>query len=346
MILKRMLQMTVAFLIACPLSASLVYFSDPHASIDNLVFNSIDWKNLSELEKNKYSLWFRDSIKQNLQEQHFYCFNQLLAIGQTSFQDYAVIDTSSYGKILFIDGELQSSQDDEFIYHESLVHPAMIAHPNPKSILIIGAGEGAAAREVLRHPSVESLVLVDIDGEIIQKSKDLLGEWHQGSFDHPKTQLLIMDGKAYVESKQKKFDIIYIDICDKLEADSPVTDLYSKNFYRSLKEILNPGGIVVVQAMEFDAKVSKDHLMVHRNLRKVFTHTFSSGTYVPSFWAPWGFVVASDSPYLANISVKEIDIRLKERGLSEELRHYDGETHQHMFSIPKSLRNKLKKVKK
>jgi spermidine synthase len=104
-------------------------------------------------------------------EQHFYQFNKLLAIGQTPFQEYAVINTSSYGKVLFIDGELQSSQEDEFIYHESLVHPAMVAHPNPKSVLIIGAGEGAAAREVLRHSSVESLVLVDIDGEIIQNAE-------------------------------------------------------------------------------------------------------------------------------------------------------------------------------
>lgn len=344
--LKQILQTAASFLLACPLSASLLYFSDPPATKDNLIFNPIHWSNLSDIEQSKQSFWFRDSVKQTLKEQHFYLFDKLLAIGETPFQDYAVINTKSYGKVLFIDGELQSSQDDEFIYHESLVHPAMIAHPCPKSVLIIGAGEGAAAREVLRHPSVESLVLVDIDGEIIQKCKDLLGEWHQGSFDHPKSELLIMDGKAYVESKPRKFDIIYIDICDKLEANSPVTELYSEKFYRSLKEILNPGGIVVVQAMEFDSKVSRDHLMVHRNLHQVFSHTYSSGIYVPSFWAPWGFVMASDIPYLANMMAEKIDATLQARGLSDQLSHYDGETHQHMFSLPKKLRKKLKKLNK
>ncbi len=333
----------IAFcLCICPLTASLIYVSDPLVTQENGAFNPIHWSLLSELKSQKYSFWFRDSThRQNLEEQHFYLFDELLAIGQTPFQDYAFIHSKSYGKILYIDGEVQSSEKDEFIYHESLVHPAMIAHSCPKSVLVIGAGEGAAAREILRHPSVEQLVLVDIDGDIIQKCKDLLKEWHQGSFDHPKSQLLIMDGKEYVESKIKKFDIIFIDICDKLD-NSPAGKLYTKEFYQSVKEILNPNGIVVVQAMEFDARVSNDHLIVHHNLQKVFSHTVSYGAYVPSFWCMWGFVIASDHSSLINLTKKKINETLKSRGLDHQLQHYDGETHRNMFSIPKELRKALK----
>jgi spermidine synthase len=341
MILRHLMQLATFFLFICPLSASVIYFSDPLVTKENLTFNPIHWSLLLDRKTEKYSFWFRDSThRQDLEEQHFFLFNQLLAMGQTPFQEYAFINSKSYGKILFIDGEVQSSEQDEFIYHESLVHPAMIAHSCPQSILVIGAGEGAAAREILRYSSVKELVLVDIDGEIIQKCKELLKEWHQGSFEHPKAELLIMDGKKYIESKVKKFDIIFIDICDKLD-NSPAAALYTQKFYQSVKEILHPNGIVVVQAMEFNSKVSKDHLIVHHNLQEVFLHTLSYGTYVPSFWSVWGFVIASDHPI--NLTEEEINATLKKRGLDHQLRHYDGETHRNMFSIPKELRKLLQK---
>ncbi len=343
MVVRYILQMAVLFLCVCPLSASSFYFSDPLVTRENLAFTPIDWSSLSQLRDKHYFLWFRDSTKQQLEEQHFFLFKKLLSIGQTPFQSYLFIDSKSYGKMLFIDGELQSSQEDEFIYHESLVQPAMVAHPSPKSILVIGAGEGATAREILRHDSVEQLVLVDIDGEIVQKCQELLWEWHQGSFEHPKVELLIMDGKIYVENTDKKFDIIYIDICDKLD-NSPAAELYSERFYRSLKQILNPNGIVVVQAMEFDSKISKDHLIVHHTLKRVFSHTYSSGIYVPSFWATWGFVMASDVPYIGNLKAEEVDLILVARGLNTQLRHYDGETHRHMFSLSKPFRKLLQRI--
>jgi spermidine synthase len=346
MMVRYLLQITFFFLFACPLGASLVYVSDPRVTVDNenLTFKPIPWNLLPEQEAKKQSFWFRDCTKQQLDEQHLFLFEKVLAIGQTPFQSYAFIDATGYGKILFIDGEVQSSQQDEFIYHESLVHPAMIAHPCPKSVLVIGAGEGAAAREILRHSSVERLVLVDIDGEIVQKCKDLLIEWHQGAFDHPKVELLIMDGKAYVESGPPKFDIIYIDICDKLDHNL-VAELYTEAFYSSLKEILNPNGIVVVQAMEFDARISCDHLIVHDNLQRAFSFAVSSGVYVPSFWAMWGFVIASDSPCVVNLNAEKVDAILETRGLTHQLRHYDGETHRHMYSLSKELRQKLKDKK-
>lgn len=321
------------------LKGDVTYLSEPFIQPEKLELTSMNPQQLGKLDPTKHTFWFRDSIHQLYKEQHFFRFSDLLAMGQTPFQSYAVVKTEGYGKMLFIDGEVQSSEADEFIYHESLIHPAMTAHSNPKKVLIIGAGEGAAAREVLRHPSVESIVLVDIDGEIIQKCEDLLPEWHEGSFTHPKAQLLIMDGKKYVEETDEKFDLVVIDVCDKLD-NSPAAALYSKEFYHSVKKILNSEGIVVIQAMECDSRANKDHLFVYKTLKSVFSTVASYGVYIPSFWARWGFVIARDGESFRQSS-KVTDQILKERSLDKQLKHYDGITRRHMFSIPKEIRSLL-----
>lgn len=314
------------------------YISKRFTDQEKFELTSIDPKQLGDFDPKENKFWFRDTTNL-LEEQHFFSFSELLAKGQTPFQSYSVIKTGAYGKILFIDGESQSAQADEYIYHETLIHPAMIAHPNPKKVLIVGAGEGAAAREVLRHHSVERLVLVDIDGEIIQNCKELLPEWHEGSFTHPKVQLLIEDGKKYVEETNERFDVIVIDVCDKLN-DSPAAALYTKEFYHSVKKILNPHGIVVIQAMEFQPFESVDHLLVHKILKTEFSTVASYLVFVPSFWTTWGFVIARDGENF-NESVQKIDQTLQERSLDIQLKHYDGITHQNMFSLPKEIRKLL-----
>lgn len=322
-----------------PLNADVTYVSKSFNHSEVLEMTPVDPTQIKNMDPQKNTFWYRDSIKRLLDEQHFMRFTQLLAVGQTPFQSFAVVNSNAHGKLLYIDGEIQSAQADEYIYHESLIHPAMIAHPNPKKVLIIGAGEGAAAREVLRHPSVEQLILIDIDGEIIQNVKELLPEWHQGSFTHPKSKLLIVDGKKYVEDTKEKFDVVVIDICDKLD-DSPATALYSEDFYSSVKKILNPNGIVVIQAMEFDIWDNEDHLFIHRTLKKVFPTVASYTAYVPSFWSTWGFVIARDGDSF-NLAPETIDQVLQERSLNKKLKHYDGITHLHMFATPKKFREML-----
>jgi spermidine synthase len=332
---------------ASALQANTMYVSDPYSSTKKNTFTLTTINGRKELDKvdpKTHLLWYRNSVQQRKDEQHFFLFNEIIAKGKTPYQSYAFIKTKLYGNVLFIDGEVQSSEKDEYIYHESLVHPAMVAHPCPKSVLIIGAGEGAAAREVLRHPSVEHITLVDIDGEIIQKCKEILTPWHQGSFDHPKSELLIVDGKKYIENTKQKYDVIFIDICDNLD-DSPVVALYTKDFYRSIKNVLNPNGIVVVQAMEFTEVVNADHIAVHHNLQKAFSSTASYNEYIPSFLSTWGFVIAADNQAQLQLSTTEIDSILKERGIDAHLKHYDGTTHNHMFSLPKALRRALKEAK-
>ncbi len=341
----RIITAMLLFLSMSPLLSSPFYYSRLISNGEETEFIPIECDQLSTLEKGSHAFWFRDSIKQRMNELHFFQFDELLSIGETPFQDYVIIRSIPFGKMLFIDGELQSSQKDEQIYHESLIHPAMVLHPSPKSVLIIGAGEGAAAREVLRHPSVERLFLVDIDGEVIAQCKEFLTEWHQGSFDHPKSTLIIEDGKKFVENTEDQFDIIFIDICDRLD-NSPAVELYTQQFYASLKKILKPNGIVVVQSMEFNFDLERqDHLTVHRNLRNIFQHAISYHSFVPSFWSVWGFVIATDSAELSRLSQENIDLVLSERGVSEQLNYYSGATHQKMFKYSKDEILKLNSIK-
>ena len=276
----------------------------------------------------------------NWEETHFYQIDKIHFSGKSEFQDIQILETRGYGKMLVLDGRVQSAEDDEHIYHESLVHPGLIAHPAPRSVLIIGGGEGATLREVLRHPSIERAVMVDIDREVVEQCKKHMPEWHQGSFNDPRAQVVFADGKAYVENTQERFDCVIIDICDVLE-ESPALALYTEGFYQSVKKCLRPGGVLIVQAMELSESESEDHLTVHELLGRVFRHAGSYAQYVASFWSNWGFVAASDSVDVMAISRTEVDARLRQRRLDKVLTHYDGETHAHMFALPKGIRELL-----
>ncbi len=322
------------------LATSPFYIATDHSQSDS--FSLIQHDSTKEVAAQE-RLWYRDAFLQRAEEVCFVHALDILVQGKSPFQDYVIIDTENFGKVLFIDGESQSTQADEYIYHESLVHPAMVAHPSPKSVLVIGAGEGATAREILKHPSVERVVLVDIDGEVIQAVIEYLPEWHQGAFVHPKTELLIMDGKEFVETTNEKFDVIYIDICDKFIEESPAAKLYTVGFYSSVKNILAENGILVVQAMELFPDPA-DHFSIIRNLKEVFPHVTIGGMFVPAFYSIWGVAIAAESEAMTKLTSSAVDAILEERNLSSQLSHYDGETHQNMVSLPKGLRMALQEL--
>jgi len=142
-------------------------------------------------------------------EGHMHAIVRTLIQAQTKFQQVEIMETASYGKCLVLDGRIQSSQHDEFIYHEALVHPGLLAVEGaPKSALVIGGGEGATLREFLRYPSLTRAVMVDIDGEVVELCKRHLPEMHQGAFDDPRTELRHEDARAYLERTSDRFDLI------------------------------------------------------------------------------------------------------------------------------------------
>lgn len=279
-------------------------------------------------------------------EHHNFAVKSSLFEGSTEFQQVAILDTYEYGKVLIIDGRTQSTEDDEYIYHEALVHPAMVTHPNPRSVLVIGGGEGATLREILYYRSVEQVVMVDIDRELVEICQKFLPEWHEGSFQDPRVELVFADGKDYVEKTQSTFDIIVIDLCDMLE-DGPALSLYTEEFYRRTRELLITGGLLVVQAMELSGLDYEDHRTVRDHLLSVFPVVRSYSTYIPSFWSEWGFLIASDGPDPVSLSREFLMERLSQRdsseakNLSASLDFYDPDAHFRMFALPKDVKKAL-----
>jgi spermidine synthase len=148
----------------------------------------------SDPDKHK---WFHDYVSPNITIS--YRVKELIYLGKTKFQSIAIIDNASFGKCLVLDGKIQSSEADEFIYHEALVHPAMVTHPNPEKVFIAGGGEGATLREVLAHNTVKKAVMVDIDEEVVDICHRFLSSWHQNSFDAQRVELHFTDAREYFE---------------------------------------------------------------------------------------------------------------------------------------------------
>ncbi len=289
-------------------------------------------------------LWYTETCTPH--EHHSFSVKSCLFKGRTLFQDVTILDTYEFGKMLVIDGRTQSAEEDEYIYHEALVHPAMLTHPDPRSILIIGGGEGATLREILRYRSVERVIMVDIDQELVELCWKLLPEWHAGAFQDPRVELMFTDGKDFLVQTQGTFDVILIDVCDALEA-GPALNLYTESFYRRTRACLNPGGLLVVQAMELSGLDHADHVAVRDSLCRIFPLVRSYATFIPSFWAQWGFLIASDDHDPAALPRDLLAGRLRTRGpagaddLGEGLGFYDADAHFRMFALPKDVKAAL-----
>lgn len=275
-------------------------------------------------------------------ELHAHRSERLLETSATAFQEAALIKTHTFGKVLVIDGETQSSQYDEAFYHESLVCPALLAHPAPKNALILGGGEGATAREILNRRDVERVVMADIDYNILRFARKHLGTWHKGAFDDPRLRLLAQDAKKYVEKTSLKFDLVYSDLPSPVEA-GPAVQLYTLEFYRRMKRLLSPGAVFTVQAgpgtpLQFDL-----HPAIFNTLSKVFRFVGSYTAFIPSYDMPWTFLYCTDSPALApgRLSARGLD-RAAAARLKRRLSYSDGETITGAFRLPRYYRDRIK----
>ena len=259
--------------------------------------------------------------------------------GRTQYQQVSILETGPFGRCLVLDGKIQSAEADEFVYHEGLVQPLMTAHANPRVVFIAGGGEGATAREVFRHHSVERLVMVDLDAEVVDLCREYLPNHHAGAFDDPRLDLQHTDAMAYLERTTERFDAIIIDVPDPLEG-GPAYQLFTTEFYRLVASRLNPGGLMVAQAGPAGPlNHTEVFTAVHRTVATAFAVTSAYRVYMPSFGTSWGFVVGgpADAPDVAAMHPDEADRRIAQRLLSP-LRFYDGITHVGLFALPKYLR--------
>jgi len=292
---------------------------------------------MSDPDKPHKTKWFHDHVSPDLIQLH--SIKRVIYSGRTEFQAIDIVATGSFGVCLILDGKIQSSERDEFIYHEALVQPPMITHPRPEKVFIAGGGEGATLREVLAHRIVNEVVMVDIDKQVIDVCRQFLPSFHQNSFDDPRAELHFTDARKYLEQSNDKFDVIIIDLADPLEG-GPAYLLYTQEFYNLAKEKLTSEGIMSVQAGPAGWTSLENFTAVVSTLKSVFPVVCPYQTHVPSFADLWGFASASQSLNPTALSSKEIDRRISER-LSKKLEFYDGLTHQNMFALPKHLRHQI-----
>lgn len=270
-------------------------------------------------------------------EGHMHAIVRTIVEAQTKFQHVEVMETASYGKCLVLDGRIQSSLADEFIYHEALVHPGLLAvETPPRTALVIGGGEGATLREILKYPSITRAVMVDIDAEVVELCRRHLPEMHQGAFEDPRTVVLHEDARAYLERTGERFDLIISDLVEPLEA-GPACLLYTREFYRTLHERLTPTGAFTMQAGWTKVGDISFFSVINKTLREVFPVVAGFQTFVSCFGVPWGFIVATKKIDPRRQDPATVDRLIAER-ISKPLGYWDGQTHQHAFALPKHIR--------
>ena len=259
---------------------------------------------------------------------------KVLVTKKTKYQDVQIAELYGFGRSLILDGLIQSTEVDEYIYHESLVQPVMTTHPKPERVLIIGGGEGATLREVLKHESVvKEAVMVDIDGELIELAKKYLDFMHQGAFNHPKAKVIISDGWEYIKRvSDNYFDIVILDLTDPYSSDI-AKGLYSKEFYRDVKRVLKSDGLMVTQAGS-SFFYPKTYLSVLKNVKEVFPIVREYWVWVPAFAYSCNFIIGSLKYDPAELNSRYIDDVLESRGVKGKLRLYNGNYHEALFKSP------------
>ena len=285
------------------------------------------------MPKTANSQWYVEQVAEG--ELHGHALTATLAQGRSSFQEYAIVVSPLFGKMLVLDGDTQSAALDERIYHEALVHPACAAHGAPKRALILGGAEGASLRELLRIPGMGRVTMVDIDGDVVAACREHLPEWSDGAFDDSRAELIIGDARAYVDASAEDFDVVIGDLTEPLE-DSPSYGLHTVGFYRKIRARLTPRGVYALQASMAGPHNHGTHARMIATLRAAFSRVAPYSTYVPAFDTEWGFALCGDAidPLGA-----EAASRADALAASAGLKHYDGQTHRRMFNLPRYLRD-------
>ncbi|WP_179404813.1 polyamine aminopropyltransferase [Burkholderia guangdongensis] len=251
-------------------------------------------------------------------------------------QRIEVWETPQLGRLFTLDGRPMTSVGDEFIYHECMTHPAALAHPSPKKALVLGGGDGGAARQLLKHACIERIVVAELDGDVIGMARRYLDDVHQGALDDPRVEVVIGDAARYVDTTVEHFDLVVFDLTPP---DSPAAGLYSRDFYRHLKRILTPCGAISMH-------LGSPHFHAPRiatllaDLRACFAVVDPLSAHVPLYGSIWLMAIASDTLEPASLFAHDVEERLVDRGI-EGLRYYDARLHAALFALPRALRDTL-----
>lgn len=255
-----------------------------------------------------------------------YKARQVIHREQSEFQDIIVLDCAHFGRVLALDGVVQLTESDEFIYHEMLSHVALHAHPRPENVLIIGGGDGGALREAAKHDVVRRIDLVELDRRVVEVARQFLPAVAT-SFDDPRVSVHQMEGAAFLRQSDRAFEVIIVDCTDPV---GPAEGLFSDAFFADVARRLAPDGIFVAQteSLHFHREFVAD---VQRRLSRLFgtvdLYTAPIATYAGNWWT---FSIAS----------KRHDPRVQARRCEVSTRYYFDDVHGHAF-LPRSLYRRL-----
>lgn len=259
-----------------------------------------------------------------------YKVKETLVRKKTKYQDLAIIDTVDFGRMLVLDGIVQTTVRDEFVYHEMITHIPLFSHPEPEKVLVIGGGDGGAIREILKHPSVQKAVLCEIDEDVITECKKYLPEISCALGD-PKCEIFIGDGIKYVKEHKNEFDVIIVDSTDPF---SIAEGLFGGNFYKDIYEALTEDGMFIAQTETpfFLPEVVKK---VVNDAKKIYpvTKLFMAGipTYPGGYWS---FTIGSKKYDPSRVDTSGIKL--------EGCRYYTPELHKACFVLPQYIKDIIK----
>jgi len=266
-----------------------------------------------------------------------FVMDEVLFEVNTGHQHLIIFKNEQWGTVMALDGVIQTTEKDEFVYHEMMVHVPMLAHGEAKKVLIIGGGDGGILREVLKHENVESVTQVEIDQQVIDMCIQYLPNHSAGAYNNPKANIVIADGVDFVNECTEKFDVIISDSTDPM---GPGEVLFTSRFYQGIKNCLNENGVFVAQNgvsfMQTDEVVT-----TFKRLSPLFKQaSFYSGavpTYVGGIMT---FAWATDNEALKNVDVETIRARYQAAGIKS--RFYTPEVHVGSFALPQYILDAIK----
>ena len=258
---------------------------------------------------------------------------------QSPFQEILIVQTGSHGRVMLLDGAVQVTEADEFVYQEMIAHVPLLQHGAARSVLIIGAGDGGVLRRVLQHRGTERAVMVEIDGAVIRLARQFVPEIGGTAWDDPRAQVIVGDGIAYVsDAPPDSFDVIIVDSTDPA---GPGESLFTEPFYRHCARVLSPGGLLVNQCgVPF---MQPDELQATSALRRaafacVSAYVVAVPTYVGGFMT---LGIAGARP-ITKVGEAELAARAAQAGLAGATRYWSPDIHNAAFALPPYIAQKLR----
>jgi spermidine synthase len=255
---------------------------------------------------------------------------------KTDHQHLVIFENAKFGRVMALDGIIQTTEADEFIYHEMLTHVPLFAHGDVKDVLIIGGGDGGMLREVSKHNSVKHITQVEIDDQVVEMCKEYLPNHSTGAYDDPRVEIVIDDGANFVRSTERQFDVIISDSTDPI---GPGEVLFSTDFYGDCKKCLKPGGILVTQNgvafMQLD-EVTTTNTRLDPHFNDYSFYCAAVPTYIGGLMT---FAWATDNEQIRQVSQDDIAQRFKVANI--KTRYYNPAIHKASFALPQYILDAL-----